>query len=232
MATVVQANRAQRVVEGLFKRLGPGWLYNHYPIGSRILFAAVQEAPPGQRFLVDGRPTKHLVFPGPTNDQLRVILSTTVEDHEAIELLHKLVIEKKDVLAGRGRTAHGPNQDEMEKLIAQKVAEGVAAALKPYDHLFQQADRFAQRVSQSPEGEAAPPTAEKPAPTGLRHKRAPRGFRKKERETEIAMWKERCLILGLEDPPINAQGYVNRTWRRNAEQLWADHLASEPQTAS
>lgn len=214
------AQRLNRVVEGMFQKLGPQFYIQKHPDEPRVAFGVTEKMPPGQ-VAPDGG--KFRLWGKLTYKQLEMIEATSQMDDELEMRIRKFVFEGVDttrIAEPRTFTA-----EQVEDMVRRKMDELLASHM--------------QKIEQSRLDEIAKSAARDLAIDEVKRVPKKSGIQAKKRiglkqaqasnAADIEMWKQRAQILGLGDPVLcEGDRKVDGRWARHAEKAWKAHLATNP----
>lgn len=217
------AQRLNRVVEGLFQKLGQQFYIQKHPDEPRVAFGVVEKMPPGQ-VAPDGG--KFKLWGKITFKQLEMIEATSQLDDELEMRIRKFVFEGIDTTRiAEPRTFSAEQVEEMVRkqvnLILTKQQELMEAAR------IEEIAKKAARDSMIEEVKRVP------ARSGIQAKKRI-GLKAAQAKNlaDMEMWKQRAEILGLGKPVLcEGDRKVDGRWARHAQKQWEAHLAANPAEA-
>lgn len=214
------AQRLNRVVEGLFQKLGQQFYIQKHPDEPRVAFGVVEKMPPGQIAPGGG---KFKLWGKITFKQLEMIEATSQLDDELEMRIRKFVFEGIDTT----RIAE-PKSFSAEQ-VEEMVRKQVNLILTKQQELMEAAriDEIAKKAARDSMIEEVKRV---PARSGIQAKKRI-GLKAAQAKNlaDLDMWKQRAEILGLGAPILCEGGRkVDGRWARHAQKQWEAHLAANP----
>lgn len=214
------AQRLNRVVEGLFQKLGQQFYIQKHPDEPRVAFGVVEKMPPGQIAPGGG---KFKLWGKITFKQLEMIEATSQLDDELEMRIRKFVFEGIDTT----RIAE-PKSFSAEQ-VEEMVRKQVNLILTKQQELMEAAriDEIAKKAARDSMIEEVKRV---PARSGIQAKKRI-GLKAAQAKNlaDLDMWKQRAEILGLGAPILCEDGRkVDGRWARHAQKQWEAHLAANP----
>jgi hypothetical protein len=214
------AQRLNRVVEGLFQKLGQQFYIQKHPDEPRVAFGVVEKMPPGQIAPGGG---KFKLWGKITFKQLEMIEATSQLDDELEMRIRKFVFEGIDTT----RIAE-PKSFSAEQ-VEEMVRKQVNLILTKQQELMEAAriDEIAKKAARDSMIEEVKRV---PAKSGIQAKKRI-GLKAAQAKNlaDLDMWKQRAEILGLGAPILCEGGRkVDGRWARHAQKQWEAHLAANP----
>ena len=214
------AQRLNRVVEGLFQKLGQQFYIQKHPDEPRVAFGVVEKMPPGQIAPGGG---KFKLWGKITFKQLEMIEATSQLDDELEMRIRKFVFEGIDTT----RIAE-PKSFSAEQ-VEEMVRKQVNLILTKQQELMEAAriDEIAKKAARDSMIEEVKRV---PARSGIQAKKRI-GLKAAQAKNlaDLDMWKQRAEILGLGKPVLcEGDRKVDGRWARHAQKQWEAHLAANP----
>lgn len=215
--------RISRLCQKFISRLPKEYLQNN-PEGSRF---AISISRRGNASNPNKSGRKYETVGSATMRQLITISATSPDDEEAVDRIHKLIIEGVDTTGNTSKQVTMTPQ-QVENMLAEKINALVNARLAEILAGNVQASDIAKQVT-----EKTQEALENVATTKPDNKNLPGGIQKKEKPASpyerrrmnnevIQLWTERAKILGI-DPPVTSKtkpGSIDGRWLRRATGLW------------
>jgi hypothetical protein len=214
------AQRLNRVVEGLFQKLGQQFYIQKHPDEPRVAFGVVEKMPPGQIAPGGG---KFKLWGKITFKQLEMIEATSQLDDELEMRIRKFVFEGIDTT----RIAE-PKSFSAEQ-VEEMVRKQVNLILTKQQELMEAA-RIEEIAKKAARDSMIEEVKRVPARSGIQAKKRI-GLKAAQAKNlaDLDMWKQRAEILGLGAPILCEGGRkVDGRWARHAQKQWEAHLAANP----
>jgi len=182
---------------------------------SEEFFQIAEKADPGVKFGDPQHGKNWKTYHGPTRLQLETIERTSRTVAEIADRVIDFTLYGKDTtrMVNESQLAPQVSRADIEKMVAERVQQ-ILADQRLASALVEQ--------KATPQEVAAfdPPKL----PAGLR-KPKPRQNLKAAREAEIAVTKERCKLMGVDESTIQIRwdGSISKTWLKGFNAAWEKH---------